>query len=476
MTATPAGDVPGRDAAADVVVLGAGPAGLGAAYRLAGDGWRVVALEAADRVGGLASIVEVGGMRVDVGSHRLHPSTAPAILAHLRALPGVELQRRPRRGRIRLAGRWIAFPLRIGDALRHLPPGFAAGLAIDALTRPVRRIRLRRRAGTFADVLEAGVGPTLARRFYFPYARKIWGVEPAALSGEQARRRVGANSLPAIARRMLRARREPPAFWYPARGFGALAEGLAAAARDRGADIRTGARVTRVARHGDAWRVEAADGTAVSARQVWSTLPLPLLAGIVWPAPPDDVAAAVAGLRYRGMLLVYLVLDRERYTTTDAHYLPEGWTPVTRISEPRNYRDGPDPDGRTVLCAELPCAPGDHWWTTDDTGLADVVADTLAAAGLDRPRPAGVVVHRRAHAYPIATVDSAARLARVERWAAGLDGVLTVGRQGLFAHDNTHHALAMAWAAADALRPDGTLDRRAWDTAREGFRDHVVED
>ena len=74
---------------ADVAVLGAGPAGLGAAYRLAGDGRRAVVLEAAHRVGGLAGGAEVGGMRVDVGSHRLHPSTAPDILYCLRGLPGV---------------------------------------------------------------------------------------------------------------------------------------------------------------------------------------------------------------------------------------------------------------------------------------------------------------------------------------------------------------------------------------------------
>ena len=50
------------------------------------------------------------------------------------------------------------------------------------------------------------------------------------------------------------------------------------------------------------------------------------------------------------------------------------------------------------------------------------------------------------------------------------------GRQGLFAHDNTHHALAMAWAAADAARPDGQVDAAAWSRARAAFAAHVVED
>ena len=66
-------------------------------------------------------------------------------------------------------------------------------------------------------------------------------------------------------------------------------------------------------------------------------------------------------------------------------------------------------------------------------------------------------------------------LAALERWVDDLPGLLTYGRQGLFAHDNTHHALAMAYAAADCLR-DGRFDRTRWAAARASFAAHVVED
>lgn len=457
---------------ADVVVLGGGPAGLGIAYQLAGQGVHIVVLEAGDQVGGLAASTTIGGQRVDFGSHRLHPSISPPILRALAALPGVDLQQRPRHGRIRLANRWVAFPLRAGDALRHLPPSLTAGMARDAVLGPLRRPR----ADTFAEVLRAGVGPTLARRFYFPYARKIWGVAPAALSGAQARRRVGANSVVSIARRTLRGRGEPPWFWYPRTGFGALVEGLASGARQRGADVRVASRVVRIERTDGRWTVLAADGTTITTGHVCNTLPVPLLARMVRPAPPADVLEDGASLRYRAMLLVYLVLDRDVYTPYDAHYLPEPWTPVTRISEPKNYREGPDPASTTVLCAELPCTPGDQWWVRSDAELGAIVAETCIAAGLPPPPVREVVVHRRRHAYPIATAGSGERLANVERWVATVAGLLTLGRQGLFAHDNTHHALAMAWAAAASFDAGGGIDRRRWAAARDGFRAHVVED
>src|ERR671911_2323097 len=105
----------------DVVVLGAGPAGLAAAREAAAAGRSVLVLERAATVGGMAASFEVAGIRVDHGSHRLHPSIDPAILADLRRLLGDDLQTRPRHGRVRLQDRWLEFPLRAGDLIAHLP-------------------------------------------------------------------------------------------------------------------------------------------------------------------------------------------------------------------------------------------------------------------------------------------------------------------------------------------------------------------
>ncbi|MGQ0542517.1 MAG: FAD-dependent oxidoreductase, partial [Blastocatellia bacterium] len=63
-----------------------------------------------------------------------------------------------------------------------------------------------------------------------------------------------------------------------------------------------------------------------------------------------------------------------------------------------------------------------------------------------------------------------------DEWACGLDRVLTFGRQGLFAHDNTHHALAMSYGAVDSLNADGSFDKVKWQAYRQEFAKHVVED
>jgi protoporphyrinogen oxidase len=397
----------------------------------------VVVVERAPGPGGAAASLELDGIRVDHGSHRLHPAIEPRILEELRGLLGDELQRRPRNGRIHLEGRWIRFPLR-----------------------------------------PAGLGPTMCGRFYFPYARKLWGLDPSELAGEPARRRVSAGSPGRLLARVARAAGgSGPRFWYPKGGFGLICERLAAGAARAGAELRYGTAAERVEFGREGAAVTLAGGGTLTARRVWSTLPLPTLARMAAPAPPAPVLEAAGRLGFRAMLLVYLVLDGGRYSGYDAHYLPDPGTPVTRVSEPPNYRDGDDPPGRTVLCAEIPCSRDGELWRAGDDRLAGLVRAALADRGLPDPGPVRrVAVRRLPNVYPIYRVGYATPFQALDAWAAAQPALLSFGRLGLFVHDNTHHALAMAWAAADALSPAGDFDHAAWSAARQGFTTHVVED
>ena len=443
---------------------------MGAAYRAARSGHRVVVVERAGGPGGAARSITVGGQRVDLGSHRLHPSIRPGILHELRSLLGAELQLRPRHGRIRLAGRWVRFPLAPADAARNLPPSFLTRAARDALARPFRR----EREDTFAGVLRAGLGPAICEAFYFPYARKIWGVDPERLSAEQARRRVGARSPGRIVAKV--ARRKGTRFWYPAGGYGRISEALAEGAAAAGAEIRYGRGVAALRLEPGGVTATLEDGERVGAARVWSTIPVTALARMCDPGPPVEVMEGAADLRFRAMVLVYLVVAADRYTEYDAHYLPEEWTPVTRVSEPKNYRDGDDPEGRTVLCAEIPCDVGSPPWTASDEELAALALGALRGSGLPEPPVVEVATHRLSHAYPVYARGFETALEGLHAWIDDQPRLLTFGRQGLFVHDNAHHALAMAWDAADCLEPDGRFNERRWRRALESFGEHVVED
>ncbi|MGH3675742.1 MAG: protoporphyrinogen/coproporphyrinogen oxidase, partial [Mycobacterium sp.] len=230
---------------ADLIVLGAGPAGLMAAWRASRSGRSVVVLERANAVGGMAASFSVAGVRVDHGSHRLHPSTAPEIMADLRGLLGDDLQTRPRHGRLRVDDRWVRFPLRPSDLARSLPHSMIARIGAEAITAPLRRTGT---ATSYADALRRGLGPTLYDRLYGPYAVKLWGRPGDEIDPEQARVRVSADTPWKIASRLLRrpAGGTGRVFYYPRLGFGQIVDAVADAAVDRGVKLELGAEVTGI--------------------------------------------------------------------------------------------------------------------------------------------------------------------------------------------------------------------------------------
>jgi protoporphyrinogen oxidase len=466
------------------IVLGAGPAGLAAAYKLSQRGWtNVTVLERGSQVGGNAGSFVIDGIPVDFGSHRLHPVCPPAVMADIQALLGADLLERPRHGRIRLRGRWVHFPLKPFDLVAHIPPGFIAGVMMDTIRKPFAKPAAE---PSFASILESGLGRTICRDFYFPYAEKIWGIPPSELDPEQAKRRVGSSSIGKMVKRVISALpglpRQPGAgkFFYPRKGYGQISDALRLAAESAGATVRLQSLVTGVIASGG--RVQGVeinvDGQTqvIPADYVLSTIPVTVLARLVRTDGEAVPAAATERLRQRAMVLVYLVLEVDRFTEFDAHYFPEAAIRISRLSEPKNYSLTQAP-GCTVLCAELPCAQDGREWLMTDQELGALVAGDLERAGLGPlPKIKHVEVRRLPHAYPLYTKGYREALDALDQWIAGFDGLITFGRQGLFAHDNTHHTMAMAYALVDCLRPDGSFDARAWATARRSFEDHVVED
>jgi protoporphyrinogen oxidase len=432
----------------DLVVVGGGPAGLTAALAAARRGLDVTLVEASDRLGGMAASIDVGGQRVDLGSHRLHPDAPPRVAALLDELLGNDLQVRERNGRVRLAGSWVRFPFRPLDLARSAPPSFAARLAADL----VRTRSPDGDAATYADVVRSGLGPTALERFHGPMAAKLWGRPAEELAAELAQRRIGVRDRVAVARRLARTSTTTGRrFSYPRLGYGQIVERLADTAVAAGVEIRLGEPAAlRPAGH------------------------------VVWTAPVADLAAELGGpgdlLRHRGVVLVYLVVPRPTWTPYDAHYVPDPEVAFARLSEPKNYRDGPDPDDRTVLCAELPASVGDDTWSADDHSLAELVTDGIGRLGLPVPDVAGVRTVRLPRVYPVLDAADPAARDRLLRWADRLDGITVLGRQGLAVADNLHHVLDMALTFADCLTTDGHPDPARWAQERRRFDTFVVDD
>ncbi len=488
-----------------IVILGAGPAGLAAAHQLSRRGIFPTVVEAQDRVGGHAGSFRFADMWVDYGSHRLHPSCNPAILNDIEAMLGDDLLVRQRHGRIRLQDRWLKFPISPVDLLRTLPARTSLQFGRDLVRRhlgtsqtPSQAAKSRwdsneqphstqgpeasPSATTFASELTTRFGSTLCEQFYFPYARKLWGLDPYEISAVQAQKRVKHTSLMGIAadavRKQIRKATGTPGFFYPRNGFGQISRAYHCEASRNGAKFMMGDPVKEIHHtSGQITGIVTHSGQEINADLCLSTLPIATLARLATPSPSPNVVDCASRLRMRSMVLVYLELDVDRFSEWDAHYLPGESLTCSRISEPKWYRGGGEPYGRTVLCAELPCQRNDSLWSSDDSVIVKQVVDDLDRCELDAQNlVARHKVVRAANVYPIYDVDYQDSLNRLQEWTQTVDNLVSFGRQGLFVHDNSHHALEMGYVVAQSIDRNGKFDHNIWRAALARFSENTVED
>ena len=197
---------------------------------------------------------------------------------------------------------------------------------------------------------------------------------------------------------------------------------------------------------------------------------------MIKPEPSQEIVQAAASLRIRGMLLVYLVLDQSQFTEYDAHYFPGLETRIARLSEPKNYRNGADPENQTVLCAELPCWTTDSIWSATPDELGEIVRSDLMNLGLPQVNLVTTEVRKLPFVYPVFEKSTRHEREVLLNWGNTFTRVLSFGRQGLIVPDNIHHTLAMGWDAAQSLKANGDFDNAQWGQALSRFEQHVVED
>ncbi len=450
-----------HDHTVDVAIVGAGPAGLTAAYQLTKLGYSVTIIEKDPvYVGGISRTVEHEGFRFDIGGHRFFSKSKDVVDLWNEILPNDFIER-PRMSRIFYGGKFYSYPLRAFEALFNL------GLLTSTLcmaSYAKAKIFPRTEVKSFEDWVVNQFGYKLYSIFFKTYTEKVWGMPCDEMSADWAAQRIKGLSLGKAVidglKRSLHLNKRPndgmqtktllESFRYPRKGPGMMWD----AARDR--VVERGNRVLmghalKGMRFDDAtqrWNVQAtSDGETVTinAAHVISSAPMRELAARIQPSPASIPAAL--DLHYRDFLTVALMIRSEDLFPDNWIYIHQDGVKVGRVQNFRSWSPEMVPD-ESIACVGLEyfCFEGDGLWNATDAELIALATAELHQLGLADPLTVvGGAVVRQEKAYPV--YDDGYR-DNVETLRHELETryptLHMVGRNGMHRYNNQDHAMMTA--------------------------------
>ena len=481
------------------IVIGAGPAGLTAAYELRrrSNDWRIIVLEESAEIGGISRTVIHEGCRIDIGGHRFFsrsprineiwndvmpmqgkPAKDDIILGRAcRLTPGgpdpekedVVMLSRHRVSRIYYLRHFFDYPISVKPATF-----LAMGLArtVKAGCSYLYSTFFKRPEKTLEDFYINRFGRVLYSMFFEDYTRKIWGVHPSEISPEWGAQRVKELSLGKALLNVFIPQREQretsliEEFIYPKHGPGQFWETLAALLRSEGVEICLNACVTGIRTDGgNISAVELADGSQLPCDAVFSSMPVKDLVA-AFETVPDEVAHIASSLPYRDFITVGLLVDKLAIKNTTRlktihDIVPDTWIYVqeqdVRIGRIQIFNNWSpymvdDITKHVWIGLEYFCSEGDELWTMSDAAFADMAADELRKIGVlaeNEPVHSSVRIKVK-KAYP-AYFGSYAEFGKVREWLDRFPNLYCIGRNGQHRYNNMDHSMMCGIEAVRAL-------------------------
>lgn len=444
------------EAVPPVHVLGAGPAGLAAAYTLAQAGRQTVVYERGKTPGGMAASFEHNGFILDYGPHFMTQEyPAGARLWHEVLGPDrVELERSIG---MYWRGRLVRYPHRPRDLLTSLGPVETMSMVASLAGERLSRTEVPR---NYAERARSQFGPRAFERFIRPQVEKLWGTTCEAISPSWQAGAVRRTTLRGIARRVFRVRGTKEPLLHPRLGSGQtyarIAEILAEQEQPvrfstdiRGVEHEHG-RITRIAVRRD----ESTCDESVDASDVVSSIPVPVLLAKLCPAAPDHILHAASSLRFRNTVLVYVAIGSGDVWPHQTVYVPDRDLAVGRITNFANWSPAMRRDATTsVLCCEYWCSSDEARWTAhpDEDHIAQAISD-LSRMGLAQPEEMNeAFVKRIPRSHPIMSSDAEASLSAVHAYLERFENLRVIGRGGAFRYQDQDGVLTQGIEAAESI-------------------------
>jgi protoporphyrinogen oxidase len=439
-----------------VVVIGAGPAGLAAAYELTRHSVAVLVLEKSPTVGGLARTEQYKGYHFDMGGHRFFTKSEEVQRIWKEVLGGDFLRRR-RLSRIHYRGKFFDYPLRLGSTLRGLGLFASARIILSYLRWQLFPYR---HEVTFEQWVTNRFGKRLFETFFKPYTEKVWGIPCSELRAEWAAQRIRALTLRSAVLSMFWIPRNTirtliDQFDYPRLGPGMMWDAVKDRVAQAGGRVLTECEVIRINRKGlrvnSVVVLRAGETEELDGSDFISSMPITEFVRCLQPPPPAAVRQAAAELTYRDFLTVCLIVSKKDLFPDQWIYVHDPEIKVSRIQNFKNWSAEMVPDPSTSsLGLEYFCTQGDALWNRPDAELIELGKREVAHLGL--ARPAEVVdgcVFRVPKSYPIYDASYTGHLATLREFIDRLENVQTIGRNGLHRYNNQDHAMLTGMLAVN---------------------------
>ena len=467
-----------RPTSADVAIIGAGPAGLTAAYLLTKEGYKVTVIEKDPvYVGGISRTVEHEGFRFDIGGHRFFSKAQEVVDLWNEILPDDFIQR-PRMSRIYYEGKFYSYPLRAFEALWNLGI-FRSALCMASYAKA--KLLPNKKVRSFEDWTVNQFGHKLYSIFFKTYTEKVWGMPCNEMSADWAAQRIKGLSLWGAVvdglKRSLGLNKAPndgmqaktllETFRYPRLGPGMMWEAARdrIVASDKGQVLMGHALKQLASDNAGGWRMTATGpegDTVIRAAHAISSAPMRELAARLHPLPATSFNAKQ--LKYRDFLTVALKIRADEDMFPDNWiYIHDSKVKVGRIQNFRSWSPEMVPDqGVTCVGLEYFCFEGDGLWSMADEELVDLATREMAQLGLiSAEQVIGGVVVRQEKAYPVYDEDYAAHVEAMRRELEGAWPTLhLVGRNGMHRYNNQDHSMLTAKEAARQIA-SGQVDKAA---------------
>lgn len=442
-----------------VIIIGAGPAGLTAAYELQKHGLTSITLEQADRVGGISRTETYKDYRFDIGGHRFFTKVGE-VNEFWQEILGGEFIRVPRLSRIYYDGKFYDYPLSLFKTLKNLGPLRSLLILFSYLKAKVRKyLKLTPEAETFEDWVTDCFGERLYKIFFKTYTEKVWGLPCSQIRADWAAQRIKDMSLKRAVLNALfgsqNAKSLIKEFDYPRLGPGMMWERCQELVEAHGSPVYLNTKVVRVEHEaGRVTKVIAQKGNEtleLTGEHFINSMPIAALMHRLDPPPPPSVLAAARGLKYRDFLIVALIVNRDRLFPDNWLYIHSPAFQVGRIQNFKNWSLAMVPNpSKTCLGMEYFCSEGDALWEMPEAQLIELATEEIIDLNLG-VKPGDVedgCVIRQHKAYPVYDGEYRQHLQVLQDYVSTFGNLQTVGRNGMHRYNNQDHSMLTAMLAA----------------------------